>query len=54
MMRWLQAWLADWLDCIDLPLLIGLLLILSVSLVVLSSAGAAEGQHFVLAQVLTN
>ena len=50
MMRWLQAWLADWLDCIDLPLLIGLLLILSVSLVVLSSAGAAEGQHFVLAQ----
>ena len=50
MIRWLQAWLADWLDCIDVPLLIGLLLIMTTSLVVLSSAGAAEGQHFVLAQ----
>ncbi len=50
MMSWLQAWLADWLDCIDVPLFIGLLLILSTSLVVLSSAGAAESQHFVLAQ----
>lgn len=50
MIRWLQAWLADWLDCIDVPLLIGLLLIMSASLVVLSSAGDADGQHFVLAQ----
>lgn len=50
MMQWLQAWIADWLDCIDVPLLIGLLLILCSSLVVLSSAGAAEGDHFVLAQ----
>jgi len=50
MIRWLQAWVADWMDCIDFPLLIGLLLILSTSLIVLSSAGAAEGQHFVLAQ----
>ena len=50
MMRWLRAWLADWLDCIDVPLLIGLLLILSTSLVVLSSAGASESEHFVLAQ----
>lgn len=50
MMRWLQAWLADWIDCIDFPLLIGLLLILMTSLVVLSSAGAADGDHYVLAQ----
>ncbi len=53
MIRWLQAWIADWLEVIDLPLLAGLLMILSVSLIVLSSAGAgADGgsQHFVLAQ----
>ncbi len=50
MMRWLRAWLADWLDCIDAPLLIGLLLILTTSLVVLSSAGAEDSQHFVIAQ----
>ena len=50
MMRWLGAWLADWMDCIDIPLLIGLLLILATSLVVLSSAGAESGQHFVIAQ----
>lgn len=50
MIRWLQAWIADWMECIDVPLLIGLLLILATSLIVLSSAGAESGQHFVIAQ----
>lgn len=50
MIRWLRAWLADWMDSIDVPLLIGLVLILATSLVVLSSAGAENGQHFVIAQ----
>jgi rod shape determining protein RodA len=50
MIRWLFEWLSDWLDQIDIPLLLALLMILSASLVVLSSIGAGESNHFVIAQ----